>query len=89
MSREAHVRFCERAVAKFRRATRLIVFGEAHLSRILGRCAAYYNAVNSINLSLTGGDWTTATARLVGKANTNEMFEAPWTPQVLWRDPPR
>jgi hypothetical protein len=29
MSREAHVRFCERAVAKFRRATRLIVFGQS------------------------------------------------------------
>ena len=43
MSREAHVRFCERAVVKFRRATRLIVFGEAHLRRILGRYAAYYN----------------------------------------------
>ena len=43
MSREAHVRFCERAVAKIRRATRLIVFGEAHLRRILGRYAAYYN----------------------------------------------
>jgi len=37
MSREAHVRFWERAVVKFRRATRLIVFGEAHLRRILGR----------------------------------------------------
>ena len=33
----------ERAVVKFRRATRLIVFGEAHLRRILGRYAAYYN----------------------------------------------
>jgi hypothetical protein len=43
MSREAHVRFCERAVAKFRRATRLIVLGEAHLRRILGKYAAYYN----------------------------------------------
>src|SRR6516164_8057676 len=43
MSREAHVRFWERAVVKFRRATRLIVFGEAHLRRILGRYAAYYN----------------------------------------------
>src|SRR5215831_17645311 len=43
MSREAHVRFCERAVVKFRRATRLIVFGEAHLRRILSRYAAYYN----------------------------------------------
>src|SRR5215470_8046478 len=42
MSREAHVRFWERAVVKFRRATRLIVFGEAHLRRILGRYAAYY-----------------------------------------------
>jgi hypothetical protein len=43
MSRETHVRFCERAVVKFHRATRLIVFGEAHLRRILGRYAAYYN----------------------------------------------
>ena len=30
-------------MAKFRRATRLIVFGEAHLCRILGKYAAYYN----------------------------------------------
>jgi hypothetical protein len=44
MSREAHVRFCERAVVKFRRATRLIVLGEAHLRRILGEYAAYYSA---------------------------------------------
>ena len=43
MSREAHVRFWERAVVKFRRATRLVVLGEAHLRRILGRYAAYYN----------------------------------------------
>jgi hypothetical protein len=43
MSRETHVRFCERAVVKFHRATRLIVFGEAHLRRILGKYAAYYN----------------------------------------------
>jgi len=43
MSREAHVRFYERAVVKFHRATRLIVFGEAHLRQILGRYAAYYN----------------------------------------------
>jgi hypothetical protein len=28
MSREAHVRFCERAVVKFRRATRLVVLGD-------------------------------------------------------------
>ena len=43
MSREAHVRFCERAVVKFRRATRLVILGEAHLRRILGAYAAYYN----------------------------------------------
>ena len=47
MSREAHVRFWERAVVKFRRATRLIVFGEAHLRRILGRYAAYYAYYNA------------------------------------------
>jgi len=38
------VRFRKRAVAKFRRATRLTVFGEAHLQRIVGKYAAYYNA---------------------------------------------
>ena len=43
MSRETHVRFCERAVVKFHRATRLIVFGQAHLRRILDKFAAYYN----------------------------------------------
>jgi hypothetical protein len=43
MSREAHVRFCERAVVKFRRATRLVIFGEAHLRRILSVYAVYYN----------------------------------------------
>ena len=30
MSREAHVRFWERAVVKFRRATRLIILGGLH-----------------------------------------------------------
>jgi hypothetical protein len=43
MSRETHVRFCERAVVKFHRATRLIVFGQAQLRRILSKYAAYYN----------------------------------------------
>jgi len=43
MSREAHVRFCERAVVKFRRATRLVVLGEMHLRLILGEYAPYYN----------------------------------------------
>jgi len=42
MSREAHVRFCERAVAKFRRATRLIALGEVHRG-ILQAYARYYN----------------------------------------------
>jgi hypothetical protein len=46
MSREAHVRFCERAVVKFHRATRLIVFGEAHLRRILGKYAAYASRIH-------------------------------------------
>jgi hypothetical protein len=43
MSREAHVRFCERAVAKFRRATRLVVLGETHMRRVLKSYARYYN----------------------------------------------
>src|SRR6516225_4396983 len=43
ISREAHVRFYERAVVKFRRATRLVIFGEAHLRRILSAYAVYYN----------------------------------------------
>ena len=33
MSREAHVRFWERAVVKFRRATRLLIVGEAFKAR--------------------------------------------------------
>jgi hypothetical protein len=47
MSREAHVRFCERVVAKFRRATRLVVLGKAHLRRILTKYAAYYNELRT------------------------------------------
>jgi len=43
MSREAHVRFCERAVAKFRRATRLLIVGERHLRRMLASYSSYYN----------------------------------------------
>ena len=43
MSRETHVRFWERAAVKARRATRLIVFGEAHLRRILRAYMSYYN----------------------------------------------
>src|SRR6516225_7194685 len=44
MSREAHVRFCERAVVKFRRATRLMVFNAENFRRIL---AKYYNEVRT------------------------------------------
>jgi hypothetical protein len=51
MSREAHVRFWERAVVKFRRATRLIVFNEDHFRRILSKYASYYNEVRT-HLSL-------------------------------------
>ena len=47
MSREAHVRFCERAVVKFRRATRLLVFNAEHLRRILAKYATYYNEVRT------------------------------------------
>jgi hypothetical protein len=43
MSREAHVRFCERAVVKFRRATRLLILGERHLHRVLTLYSLYYN----------------------------------------------
>src|SRR6201993_4090852 len=43
MSREAHVRFCERAVVRFRRATRLLISGERHLRRILTLYSLYYN----------------------------------------------
>lgn len=43
MSREAHVRFCERAVVKFQRATRLVVFGERHLANLLRSYQKYYN----------------------------------------------
>jgi len=47
MSREAHVRFWERAVVKFRRATRLVVLGEAHLRRVLREYARYYNTART------------------------------------------
>jgi len=51
MSRETHVRFWERVAVKARRATRLIVFGEAHLRRILQAYLAYYNEART-HLSL-------------------------------------
>src|SRR5262245_16444543 len=51
LSREAH-RSCERAVVKFRRATHLIVFGQAHLRRALGKYAACYN-MSRIHRSLS------------------------------------
>ena len=51
MSREAHVRFCERAVVKFRRATRLVVFGERHLRHLLNSYQRNYNEVRT-HLSL-------------------------------------
>jgi len=56
------VRFRERAVAKFRRATRLTVFGEAHLQRIVGKYAAYLQCISHSSLAGQGcpipsGDW--------------------------------
>jgi hypothetical protein len=52
MSRETHVRFWERAAVKARRATRLIVFGEAHLRRILRAYMTHYNEART-HLSLS------------------------------------
>jgi hypothetical protein len=52
MSREAHVRFCERAVVRFRRATRLVVFGERHLRHLLKSYQRYYNEART-HLSLS------------------------------------
>ena len=43
MSREAHVRFCESAGVKSPRATRLLLFGERHLRRVLREYVTYYN----------------------------------------------
>jgi hypothetical protein len=51
MSREAHVPFCERAVVRFRRATRLVVFGERHLRHLLNSYQKYYNEART-HLSL-------------------------------------
>jgi len=51
MSRETHVRFWERAAVKFRRATRLIVFGETHLGQTLRTHMTYYNEART-HLSL-------------------------------------
>ena len=42
MSREAHVRFCERPVVRFRRPTLLVVLGQRHLRRLLKSYFAYY-----------------------------------------------
>ena len=47
MSREAHVRFWERAVVKFRRATRLVALSEQHLRRFLKSYATYYNTART------------------------------------------
>ncbi len=52
MSRETHVRFWERAAVKVCRATRLIVFGEAHLRRIL---RAYTTNCNEARTHLSLG----------------------------------
>src|SRR5205807_5710089 len=43
MSRETHVRFCERAVVKFHRATRLIILKERHLRRVLSSYFQYHH----------------------------------------------
>jgi hypothetical protein len=43
MSRETHVRFCERAVVKFHRATRLIILSERHLRRVLSSYFQYHH----------------------------------------------
>jgi hypothetical protein len=51
MSREAHVRFCERAVVRFRRATRLIILSERHLRRVLSSYFQYHHEART-HLSL-------------------------------------
>src|SRR6516164_5219849 len=38
---------CERAVVKFRRATRLVVLGETHFRRVLKSYARYYNKLRT------------------------------------------
>ena len=43
MSREAHVRFCERPVVRFRRPTLLIVFHEGTLYGHVKSFLAYYH----------------------------------------------
>ena len=43
MSRETHVRFWERAAVQLRRATRLVIFDERHLRRVLSSYVHYYH----------------------------------------------
>jgi putative transposase len=43
MSREAHVRFCERAAVRVRRATHLFIFNECHLRAVLAEYMQYFN----------------------------------------------
>jgi len=43
MRRETHVRFWERAAVQLRRATRLIIFNERHLRRVLSSYVDYYH----------------------------------------------
>ena len=66
MSREAHVRFCERAVVRFRRATRLVVFGERHLRYLLASYQRYYNEART-HLSLRKDSPVPRQAQAVGR----------------------
>ena len=42
MRRESHVRFCEGGGVKFPAATRLIIFGERHLSHLIKEFIDHY-----------------------------------------------
>src|SRR5262245_9184748 len=73
MSREAHVRFCERAVVKFRRATRLVVLGETHLRRIVREYARYYTILRERT-----GHWTRMRRSLARFSKSDASCRTPW-----------
>ncbi len=73
MSRETHVRFWERAAVQLRRATRLIIFNERHLRRVLSSYVDYYNHTRT-HLSL---DKDSPHSRLVQPPESGRVIALP------------
>ena len=81
MSREAHVRFCERAVAKFRRATRLFVVPTIAFQRLFAFLVLGHERRRLL--------WFAVTCNLTAEWLARQITEAfPWdgTPKYLIRD---